>query len=252
MNDTSHLIDNSYQFSITQHAWNWYNILSNLLCVIPTIQFIKDNNYYDAIIIFGTGLSSFLYHINNNTPTVYNNSVIDKSAIQLTDAVMSYILIFQITTYLAFYKNYYTRSIFLFIFLPFEIYNITMDELYNLYFLAGVIFFFILYIIYNLHSYYACNKKKIIILLFALTMSAIEILMYAHLQKTNYNAYHSIHHTLAFFSIIFYFYIPKSITIKKTDYINSINVDVPTPNRNKNDNIQLRIHYELKSPSPRK
>jgi hypothetical protein len=238
------------QYSTSEYAWNWYNILSNLISIIPTILFMNDYNYYDAIIVLGTGVSSFLYHINNNTPDVYKDDILGRHAIQITDSIMSYTLIFQITTYLVLYKNYYIRSILLFIYLPLEIYSINYNELYNVYFLLTIIVIFLVFICYNLHLYRTCRKKHLIILCIGLSMSAVEILMYAYLQKQNYNAYHSMHHTLAFISIIFYHYIPrKYMKEHNINPVQIINIPTPVHSQTSPNSIRLRIYKDYDSPS---
>jgi hypothetical protein len=259
MNDTS----NKLQYSISDYGWNWYNILSNILSLIPTYQFMKDNNYYDAIIVLGTGVSSFFYHFNNNIPDVNSDQFFHKNAIQMTDSIMSYILILQITTYLAFYKNYYIRTVILFSYLPFGFYTIYSNEIYNIIFLIIIISILVIIIITNCYKN-NYTKYQVLLFLIGLSMSGIEILMYVHLQNYNYNTYHSIHHTMAFLSISFYHYIPinnifnKNKQFKKIDklHINIHDIDctspiLPSPIRNRKDNIQLRIHYDIKSPSPR-
>jgi hypothetical protein len=218
------ITNNDIIWNDNDYAWNWYNIISNLLCIFPTILFVFDKNYYDSSIILGTGLISFFYHLNNNEPQVLKKYIFDITAIQVGDAIMSDILIFQVATYLAFYKDYNIRSTLLFLYLPFEIYlNVSSHNLhlYIVFFLAGILS---IYMIFNIYTKRNCELKYIFVLFCGITLSVIEIVMYKVLQEINerdYNMYHSFHHTCAFLSIIFYYFVPKNFNFRKP-YLSNI------------------------------
>jgi hypothetical protein len=155
----------------------------------------------------------------------------------MADTIMSDIIIFQIATYLAFYKDYEMRTILLFILLPFEIYlNVSTHTLhmYIIFFLVGVLSLFMLF---NLYKKRRCRIKYILILFGGLTFTITGLVMYKVLQEMNkkdYNMYHSFHHSCAFISLLFYYFIPKSFKFKfpllrnitsNCDIKNMINID---------------------------
>lgn len=217
MNDT--LSHNDFKYDDSDYAWSWYNIMSNLLCIFPTALFGFDRNFYDALVILGTGLTSFLYHLNNNQPEVLKKLLFDVEGIRMADVIMSDILIFQIATYLAFYKDYEMRTILLFMLLPFELYlNVSSHNLhmYIIFFLVGVLFLFTLY--NNLYKKQRCKLKYLLFLFGGLSFTTTGLVMYSYLQELNYkrdyNMYHSFHHSCAFISILFYYFIPKTFKFK--------------------------------------
>jgi hypothetical protein len=242
MNNT---IINNIEYSESDYGWCWYNIISNLLCIFPAILFGFDKNYYDALIILGTGLTSFLYHLNNNEPQVLNHLIFDKTGILMADTIMSDIIIFQTATYLSFYKDYEMRSILLFILLPFEIYlNVSTHTLhmYIIFFLVGVLSLFMLF---NLYKKRRCKIKYILILFGGLSFTITGLVMYKVLQEMNdkdYNMYHSFHHTCAFISLLFYYFIPKSFKFKFPLLRNiTSNCDIKTMS---DDSARISIDYD--------
>lgn len=200
-------------------AENYFNVLSNFVCLLPTILFLHDRNYYDAIIVFGTGITSFLYHLNNNDPQLLDYFIFDQTGIQVADAILSDILVFQVSSYLAFYKNFMLRSSLLFMFLPFEIYMAVTSRgkfhLYVLFLLVGV---FTVFVLRHLHKQNKIRSKYMVIFICGAIMNIVEIIMYADLQERyehKYNVYHAIHHIMAFLSIVFYFFVPKNFIFQR-------------------------------------
>jgi hypothetical protein len=245
MNDT--LSQNNIEYNDSDYAWSWYNILSNLLCIFPAILFSFDKNFYDALVIFGTGLTSFLYHLNNNQPQILKKLLFDIEGIRIADVIMSDILIFQIATYLAFYKDFEMRTILLFMLLPFELYlNVSSHNLhmYIIFFLVSVLFIFMLY--NNLYKKQRCRPKYLLFLFGGLSFTTTGLIMYSYLQeldyKKDYNMYHSFHHSCAFISILFYYFIPKTFKLK-FPLLRNITSNCDIKNM-RDDTPEISIHYE--------
>jgi predicted membrane channel-forming protein YqfA (hemolysin III family) len=205
--------------SNAEYAENYFNVISNFICIIPAALFFHDKNYYDAIMIFATGFISFLYHLNNNTPQLLDYYPFDQTGIQVADAVLSDILIFQISSYLAFYKNFMLRSSLLFTFLPFELYMaVTSRGKFHLYILFMLVGVFSVFIMHQLHKQNKVRTKYMVIFICGALMNIVGIVMYADLQERyeeKYNVYHAIHHIMAFISIIFYFFVPKNFNFER-------------------------------------
>jgi hypothetical protein len=200
------------------YSWSYFNIFSNISCIIPTILFIYDRNYYDAIIVFATGLTSFLYHLNNNNPSVLIEPIFNENAIRDSDEIMSYLLVIQIATYLSFYKDYYIRSIILFLYIPFSLYFVLSYYVNHIYILFGYISLISVTTAYNMYMKQLIRLQNMSLLGLGLIFSIIEIILYIELQEEHpkdYNLYHGFHHLCAFLSIIFYYFVPKYIRFSK-------------------------------------
>jgi len=198
---------------------NWFCILSNLVCLIPSYLFFIDNNYFDCTFTFIAGLVSFLYHANNGDYHTKSNNIIsifDYDAIRLTDWIIAYLTVLNIASYLAFYKKMNIRSVLLIIKLPIVIY-LTLwyfeERMEVLYISIGVLALRILYNLYNLEQF---KFKYLCYLLIGLIFNIIEIFcfMLGNKNETNYDFYHGLHHLFGFISIIFYFFVPKFILLK--------------------------------------
>jgi hypothetical protein len=203
---------------MSDYSWNYFNILTNISALLPSILFIYDRNYYDFIVVLGTGLISFLYHLNNNKPQVLTQLIFNENAIRDSDEIMSYILVIQVASYLSFYKDYYTRSIILFLYLPFAMYYCLSANYYHIYILLGYVGLISLTTVYNLYIKNLIKIENMILLAIGLALSIIEIILYIQLQEDNvkdYNMYHGFHHLCAFISIIFYYLVPMRIKFSK-------------------------------------
>lgn len=82
----------------------WYGIFTNLTSLLPASMFYRRKMIPDAILTGVTGLSSFLYHGNNSTPSVFNN-VFKTTPIRNSDVVLSYLLAIHTINTLVFKKS---------------------------------------------------------------------------------------------------------------------------------------------------
>ena len=112
---------------------NFFCILSNFFCILPTFLFYKDKNYHDALFVSVTGLTSFVYHLNNNKPDVI--SYLDRNSISNADYFISDLCVLNIGSYLAFYKLFNIRTNLLIIEIPLEMYSISYGNMYRTYFM---------------------------------------------------------------------------------------------------------------------
>jgi hypothetical protein len=189
-----------------------FSIFTNLICIIPSIIFLTDKNIYDALLILETGIASFLHHLNNNVPTILNEKIFpEREPILYVDLLCTYILIINIASYLAFYKNYYYRIIILLTVIPFQIYFLTQNNEIQKYISFGSIGLISIKIIINTFEYNLWTKKGIFFLTGGIILNILQIIFYEYLQvKYVYygHLYHGFHHFCAFTSIIIYHYLP--------------------------------------------
>lgn len=190
---------------------NFFCILSNLLCILPTYLFYKDKNYHDSLFVGITGITSFVYHLNNNKPDVV--SYLDQNSISNADYFISDLCVLNIGSYLAFYKLFNIRTNLLIVEIPLEMYSISYGNMYRTYFMyttSCVLFFKFIYTSIKLKR---LKKSNLFILILAVLINIVEIACFEWLQKINdeenYNFYHAIHHVCAFLSITLYFFVPK-------------------------------------------
>lgn len=203
---------------MSDYSWNYFNILTNISAILPSILFLYDRNYYDFIVVLGTGLISFLYHLNNNKPAVLSHLIFNENAIRDSDEIMSYILVVQMATYLSFYKDYYTRSVILFLYLPFCMYFALANYINHIFILLGYVGLISLTTAYNLYKKHLIKLENMIFLSIGLALSIAEVVIYVELQDESlkdYNMYHGFHHLCAFLSIIFYYFVPMHVKLSK-------------------------------------
>jgi len=248
-----------------EHRENYFNIFSNLVCLLPTALFLSDKNYYDALIVLGTGITSFIYHLNNNNPRVFSDHFVEPDAIRVDDVMMSSILIFQIGSYLAFYKSYHLRSALLFIFLPFEIYlsASTINGTTHLYIIFTLLGGFIALILYRMYRRNHLLSKYMVCLLCGMALNAVGIVMYADLQEKHdekYNLFHGFHHTTAFLSILFYYSVPRdsiasnnpSRTLSDVYQSTPYRINIQTPSSSNNHRSPTPTSSPIHSPTNRR
>lgn len=243
-------MSNNTNVSISDLVENYFCILSNLFCFIPTYLHFRNNNFYDCLYIFVTGITSVFYHLNNNNNSLIN--ILDPLAIKLADIVLSDLLIIQTVTYVAFYKNYNLRAAILFYILPFQIYVCIIDNIYRTIFTFSNLAIYTLFVLYLFYKYSLFGKYPFFIFCIAVSINGIELLCYEYLQKNiNYNIYHGIHHICAFLSIAVYYYVPiyinnyklvNSIKINKTENINVNNTEETSLDDTRYNNIEPIIY----------
>lgn len=83
----------------------WYGVLTNLTALLPASMYYRRKMMPDAILTFVTGLSSFLYHGNNSSPSLFNE-VFKKHQIRNSDVILSYSLAIHTINTLVFRKSW--------------------------------------------------------------------------------------------------------------------------------------------------
>lgn len=225
-----------------------FSIFTNLICIIPSIIFLTDKNIFDSLLILETGLASFLHHLNNNVPTILDEKIFpEREPILYVDLFCTYILIINIASYLAFYKNYYYRFIILLTVIPFEIYFLTENSLIQKYISFGWIGLLSIKILMNIFQYNLWTNKGIFFLTGGIILNILQIIFYEYLQlKYVYygHLYHGFHHFCAFTSIIFYHYVPKyydnnTLNITSKQFTNNVINSIENIN---NDNEKNNVY----------
>lgn len=230
---------------------NFFCILSNFFCILPTYLFYKDKNYHDALFVSVTGLTSFVYHLNNNKPDII--SYLDRNSISNADYFISDLCVLNIGSYLAFYKLFNIRTNLLIIEIPLEMYSISYGNMYRTYFMYSTSLILFSKFIYTSIKLKRLKKTNILILILAVLINIIEIACFEWLQKVNneenYNFYHAIHHTCAFLSVALYFYVPKKFVytenvriprVMSHEYLNEQNIQIIEENKVKEENTQTQ------------
>jgi len=202
---------------------NYFCIFTNMICLIPVLLFYMDNNIYDGTYILCTGITSFLYHLNNNEPAVLDSKIVDTDMIFKIDTIYAETLIINVATYLLFYKNHNLRAAICSTILPFYLYLSNMDSSiifiirYSIIFIFGIIALIKYYVRFCIKK--DISNKKFIMLNLGILLNGIQILAYEYLQNEyDYNFFHSLHHICGYLSVAIYFYGP--ITMNSNYKIN--------------------------------
>ena len=198
---------------ISEQFDNYLCIFTNLLAIFPSILFFLDKNFYDGFFTLLTGTISFIYHINNNSPSVLNNNIVDNNTIAVIDTIYSETLIINITTYVLLYKKHNIRAAISSLFFAIFLYIDILHSNYKGYIRYSIIGFFGLIIalkhIYGTFCKKTYSYRSFCILCFGAFLNLLELISFEELQnRFTYNFFHSLHHIFAFISIIFYFYVP--------------------------------------------
>ena len=98
----------------------------------------------------------------------------------------------------------------------------------------------------NLYKKQRCRVKYLLFLFGGLSFTTTGLIMYSYLQeldyKKDYNMYHSFHHSCAFISILFYYFIPKTFKFK-FPLLRNITSNCDIKNM-RDDTPEISIHYE--------
>jgi hypothetical protein len=165
---------------------SWYCIGTNLVSLVPTVEYYRKKEYSDAVITYFTGISSFLFHGQR-----LEGWDLDFTGIRNVDLIMANLLIVHVINYLLWYKRRFEISACI---LPFIIYLAEFSILVRFICTSVYGVFCVGMVIkdkehYNLPYFFG-----------GIGFIGVDVLCFAFGNEMYYNWLHGTHHVCAFIS----------------------------------------------------